>query len=107
MAHRNISLRCRTWSQSGHSGHRVSRANEDAPSKAQKVRRPPRTTLGFVALDLCEGERVSRFNRPPARSPAKYNASLSVIGPRVRDQLLRRADKGERMTAVQKSGCDH
>jgi hypothetical protein len=32
LAHRDISLRCRTWSQSEHSEHRVSRANEDAPS---------------------------------------------------------------------------
>ena len=36
LAHRDIPLRCRTWSQSGHSGHRISRANEDAPSKVQR-----------------------------------------------------------------------
>jgi hypothetical protein len=28
MAHRDISLRCRIWSLSGHSGHRVSRTNQ-------------------------------------------------------------------------------
>ena len=47
MAHRDISVRCRTWSQSGHSGHRVSRANEDAPSEVQSAG----AALRFVALD--------------------------------------------------------
>ena len=52
MAPRDISVRCRTWSQSGHSGHRVSRANEDAPSKVQSAG----AALRFVALGLREGD---------------------------------------------------
>jgi hypothetical protein len=66
MAHRDISLRCRIWSLSGHSGHRVSRTNQarfmstrprlgssrkpandpQRTAKARRLARPPITTLG-------------------------------------------------------------
>jgi hypothetical protein len=69
MAHRDISLRCRTSSLSGDSGHRASRSNEFAPSTVQA--RTPSPRENWIA--------VSDASRGHSGSPALKSASRTFL----------------------------
>jgi hypothetical protein len=67
MANRTISLRCRIWSLSGHSGHRVSRTNPNrvaahhARELAREGKAEPRPAIAARGQRICLREFLEQF----------------------------------------------